>query len=83
MRPGDTAGGDAAGRFVSSQSRKSEPQGEPFEHLVVGDMVQHSKFGTGTVVQVIGEKDKELYNVEFGSEKRLLDPRFAKLIKLS
>jgi DNA helicase-2/ATP-dependent DNA helicase PcrA len=83
IRPGDTAGGDAAGRFVSSQSRKSEPQGEPFEHLVVGDMVQHSKFGTGTVVQVIGEKDKELYNVEFGSEKRLLDPRFAKLIKLS
>ena len=55
-----------------------------FEHLQVGDMEQHTKFGTGKVLQVIGEKDKELYNIEFAeANKRLLDPRFAKLIKLS
>lgn len=54
-----------------------------FERFSVGDAVQHVKFGTGTIVQVIGENDKELYNVEFESAgKRLLDPRFAKLIKL-
>lgn len=55
-----------------------------FERLSVGDKVQHAKFGVGTVVQVIGEKDKELYNVEFDEAgRRLLDPRFAKLIKTS
>ena len=53
-----------------------------FERLAVGDKVQHAKFGIGTVVQVIGEQDKELYNVEFDEAgRRLLDPRFAKLIK--
>ena len=53
-----------------------------FERLSVGDKVQHAKFGVGTVVQVIGEQDKELYNVEFDEAgRRLLDPRFAKLIK--
>lgn len=56
----------------------------PFEHLKVGDVVQHAKFGIGQVTQVIGENEKELYNVEFKTAgKRLLDPRFAKLIKLS
>ncbi len=57
---------------------------EPFEHLQIGDVVQHTKFGIGQVTQIIGEKDKELYNVDFKSAgKRLLDPRFAKLIKIS
>lgn len=57
---------------------------ESFEHLKVGDLVQHVKFGVGQVSQIIGESDKELYNVEFKSAgKRLLDPRFAKLIKIS
>jgi DNA helicase II / ATP-dependent DNA helicase PcrA len=61
-----------------------EPQGESFEHLKVGDVVQHSKFGIGEITAVIGEKEKELYNVEFkGAGKRLLDPRYAKLIKIS
>jgi len=57
---------------------------EPFEHFKVGDVVQHVKFGVGQVTSIIGEKDKELYNVEFKqSGKRLLDPRYAKLIKMS
>ncbi len=54
-----------------------------FEHLALGDSVMHAKFGVGKVTQVIGEGDKELYNVEFQTAgKRLLDPRFAKLVKL-
>jgi DNA helicase II / ATP-dependent DNA helicase PcrA len=61
-----------------------EPEKESFEHLQVGDVVQHSKFGVGEITAVIGEKEKELYNVEFkGAGKRLLDPRYAKLIKIS
>lgn len=54
-----------------------------FEQLVVGDAVQHSKFGVGKVIQVIGEGEKEMYNVAFEDRNRLLDPKFAKLIKLS
>jgi DNA helicase II / ATP-dependent DNA helicase PcrA len=54
-----------------------------WEKLSVGDNVMHSKFGVGSVVAVIGEAERELYNVDFQSAgKRLLDPRFAKLIKL-
>lgn len=57
---------------------------EPFEHLKVGDIVQHTKFGIGQITQIIGEQDKELYNVDFKTAgKRLLDPRFAKLIRIS
>lgn len=55
-----------------------------FERLKVGDRVLHGKFGTGSVIQVIGDGDKELYQVEFiGVDgQRVLDPRFAKLVKL-
>jgi len=72
--------GTAAGAQQNSKRINSE---ESFEHLKIGDLVQHSKFGIGQVTQIIGEKDKELYNVDFKSAgKRLLDPRFAKLIKI-
>lgn len=55
-----------------------------YERLQVGDKVSHVKFGEGKVVQVIGEGEKQLYSVEFpGEGKRLLDPKFAKLIKLA
>jgi DNA helicase II / ATP-dependent DNA helicase PcrA len=71
-------------QFSDSQLQFSPAEPECFEHLKVGDLVQHSKFGVGEVTAVIGEKDKELYNVEFkGAGKRLLDPRYAKLIKIS
>lgn len=70
---GDTVSTDPAGIKPSVS----------FERLQIGDDVMHSKFGVGKVTQVIGEGDKELYNVEFQSAgKRLLDPRFAKLVKL-
>jgi DNA helicase-2/ATP-dependent DNA helicase PcrA len=87
MRPGD-ANNDP--RYASSNPREQDANRPPgpadtFEKLAVGDAVQHIKFGTGKIVQIIGDGGKELYNVEFegGAGKRLLDPKFAKLIKLS
>lgn len=46
-----------------------------------GDRVAHAKWGHGTVVQVLGQGAKVLYNVQFDTlqGKKLLDPRFAKL----
>jgi DNA helicase-2/ATP-dependent DNA helicase PcrA len=68
------------------QALIESPSAQPdlFQHLKVGDTVQHQKFGIGQITAVIGEQDKELYNIEFqGAGKRLLDPRYAKLIKMS
>jgi DNA helicase II / ATP-dependent DNA helicase PcrA len=71
----------ADGQSDSAQSGIS-PQAD-FERLKVDDRVMHTKFGTGVVVEVIGEGNRELYAVKFaGAGKRLLDPRFAKLVKL-
>lgn len=89
MRPGDSTGSGGARmeRFIEKEALQSNAAHAPkveFEHLQLGDVIQHTKFGTGTVVQVIGNGDKELYNIEFeGEGKKLLDPKFAKLIKLS
>ena len=48
-----------------------------------GDKVQHEKFGVGLVEQVFGQGEKLLVNVSFENHgKKLMDPRFAKLIKL-
>ena len=73
-RPGAEAG---------AEEQSSVKPTANFERLRIGDNVMHAKFGIGKVSQVIGEGDKELYNVEFQTAgKRLLDPRFAKLVKL-
>lgn len=67
----------------STPGPESNPEIPAYEKLSVGDNVQHSKFGVGVVTQVIGEGNKELYNVEFENVgKRLLDPNIAKLTKL-
>jgi DNA helicase-2/ATP-dependent DNA helicase PcrA len=69
--------------YVSATGESTIQPRADFERLSVGDKVSHTKFGIGTVDQVIGEQDKELYNINFqASGKRLLDPRFAKLVKL-
>ena len=73
-----------AGGGNTSEGYADNVTNEGYELLKVGDLVQHNKFGIGEVVQVIGDKGKELYNVDFkDAGKRLLDPRFAKLTKLS
>ena len=46
-----------------------------------GDIVKHAKFGEGKVLQVLGSGEKVLYNIDFGETKKLLDPKYAKLIK--
>jgi DNA helicase-2/ATP-dependent DNA helicase PcrA len=54
-----------------------------FERLVTGDSVMHAKFGVGKVVKVIGEGDKELYDIKFETAgKKMMDPKYAKLVKL-
>ena len=48
--------------------------------ISIGQKVSHPKFGIGIVKQLIGDKGKELANIDFGlSGRRLLDPRYAKL----
>ncbi len=69
---------------ITSGGKPNHVKEEVYELLKVGDLVQHNKFGIGQVSQVIGDKGKELYNVNFkDAGKRLLDPRFAKLVKIS
>ena len=49
----------------------------------IGDKVQHEKFGIGTIEQIFGQSEKTLVNVNFDNNgKKLLDPRYAKLVKL-
>ena len=49
-----------------------------------GDTVRHPKFGDGLITQVLGSGDKALYNIEFPAPtgKKLIDAKFAKLIKI-
>lgn len=49
-----------------------------------GDKVEHAKFGKGEVTQIMGSGQKVLYSVKFPDigNTKLLDPKFAKLIKL-
>lgn len=70
--------------MYDNTGRPGTPEAVDFERMVVGDIVQHAKFGVGKVEQVIGEGNKELYAISFGEPgKKILDPKFAKLIKLS
>lgn len=49
----------------------------------IGDKVTHEKFGTGAIEQILGEGSKQLLNIDFEKHgKKLLDPKYAKLIKL-
>jgi DNA helicase II / ATP-dependent DNA helicase PcrA len=50
----------------------------------LGDKVKHAKFGEGQILQVLGQGEKILYNIEFKNLglKKLLDPKYAKLIKI-
>ena len=49
----------------------------------IGDKVSHEKFGLGIVEQTFGQGSKFLVNIHFENHgKKLLDPRYAKLIKL-
>jgi len=69
--------------------RKIEPTNTESETIYhqplfkVGDKVQHEKFGIGIVEQIFGKGEKTLVNIDFEKNgKKLMDPRFAKLVKL-
>lgn len=48
-----------------------------------GDKVKHVKFGEGLILGLIGSGEKFLYQIDFAGEKKIIDPNFAKLIKIS
>lgn len=51
--------------------------------LEIGDKVKHEKFGTGVVEKVLSSGSKYLVNIDFeGVGKKLLDPVYAKIIKV-
>jgi hypothetical protein len=56
-----------------------------FQKLSIGDLVTHPKFGRGKVVKIMNSNGKPIYQVQFDAAagKRLLDPEYAKLTKLS
>jgi len=75
-------------RSANQQSREKldgdSEVGLQAERFAVGDRVVHSRFGTGTVVDILGKEGRKLYNIDFLNQgKRLLDPRTARLVKLS
>lgn len=66
---------------IRPKTQTSSLKVPPPRLLDVGTRVEHSKFGTGTIDQVIGEGEKAVYSVKFDTiaGKKLLDPKFAKL----
>ena len=69
------------------QGARPKPGGlglRPIPVLDIGDTVNHDTFGTGTVVELIGEGDKSQAVIDFGAgygEKRLV-LRFAPVAKV-
>jgi DNA helicase-2/ATP-dependent DNA helicase PcrA len=72
----------AGSQSLSSFYDQSAPKNFKVE-FKAGDRVKHAKFGEGKVLQVLGGGEKILYNIDFAGTKKLLDPNFAKLIKIS
>jgi hypothetical protein len=63
----------------SGEIKKQEPK----VRFQIGDKVQHEKFGEGVVDQVLGSGNKQLVNIAFeNGGKKLLDPNYAKLIRI-
>lgn len=74
--------GQGMGANVIGSTPKKSEEKATFQRLKQGDRVSHKTFGEGEVLQVIGQGEKELYNIKFSDRPRVLDPKFAKLIKL-
>ncbi len=65
----------------AAERKPQAPKPSSIRLLEVGDRVMHSKFGQGTIQQVIGEGDKAIYSIKFDTiaGRKLLDPKFANL----
>ena len=65
----------------------STPQSQNDVSFIVnfqeGDKVKHLKYGSGTVIKIIGSSDKRLCSIQFDDVgRRLLDPKMAELEKI-
>ena len=71
-------------KIRKSVETTSQPLSEVSQSFFnIGDTVQHEKFGTGIIEQIFGEGSKQLLNIDFHNHgKKLLDPKYAKLVKL-
>jgi DNA helicase-2/ATP-dependent DNA helicase PcrA len=76
-------GGNSDMDYVAKANAKIQEANKP--EFEAGDRVKHDSFGEGVILQALGAGAKVLYNVEFPEigAKKLLDPKFAKLVKIS
>lgn len=87
----DTSHWSMEGFYDQSRSNAAKPKpiakravsNDFMVEFKTGDKVKHAKFGEGQVLQVLGAGSSVMYNINFAGTKKLLDPKFAKLIKLS
>ncbi len=78
----------SASASLSSPRSRLDTRSQPVVATVLfqaGDLVRHPKFGEGTISQVLGSGDKALYNIVFPDPvgKKLIDAKFAKLLKIA
>lgn len=67
---------------LKSESFKSSLPSQSSK-LNLGDKVFHERFGNGIIEQLLGSGEKTLLNINFeNGGKKLLDPKYAKLIKM-
>lgn len=80
---GSAVGGRDAGQLppsLATRSARVQPQKE-IRQLSVGDKVEHTSFGAGTVVALEGSGDKTVAKVRFAAEEKRLLLRYAPLTK--
>ncbi|GAA1047960.1 DNA helicase PcrA [Arthrobacter russicus] len=81
---GSAVGGRDSGQLppsLSTRAARVQPQKE-VPQLSVGDQVEHTSFGTGTVIALEGAGDKTVAKVRFAGEEKRLLLRYAPLSKV-
>ena len=81
---GSAVGGRDTGQLppsLSTRAARVQPQKE-VPQLSVGDQVEHTSFGAGTVIALEGAGDKTVAKVRFAGEEKRLLLRYAPLSKV-
>lgn len=80
VRRVESAAPNSPRHFYNEKTVDDRPKLE----LKEGEKAKHPKFGTGTVVGSMGSGSKTLYHIEFPAPhgKKLIDAKFAKLVKV-
>lgn len=85
MRGSSWAAGAGSGasfkRLGTSQAGRVQPRKE-IPALSVGDTVEHTAFGKGSVLSLEGTGDKTVAKVRFGGEEKRLLLRYAPITKV-